>query len=859
MKSLFTFLAFVITIQLAQAQFPGPGSDGQGRQRTATENNAVANPAPKGNAKITGYVIDSAATQAVEFANIALFNKATNKIVDGAVADDKGKFTMKGLAPGDYKIQISFVGFINKTIDGIKIKKGDDLDLGVLKLTPQTKMLQEVTVTGQKALIEEKVDRLVFNAEKDLTSKGGDASDVLKKVPMLTVDLDGNVSLRGSSNIRVLINNKPSTIMASSVADALKQIPADMIKTVEVITSPSAKYDAEGSGGIINIITKKTTLEGLTLNVDSGVGNRSSNLGLNGNYRKGKLGVSLSGFGRAFYNPSSGTLTQSTLQGGSTITTKQSTDAQDNGLFGQYTLGFDYDLAKNQSLSASARFGVRNFKRDQTQATSIFADEALKSTALRGINSQDLSNSVDLNIDYLHTFKPQQEWSISTQYSQNNLTNNFTSDLLGTGNDILSRQKNINLNTNKEFTVQTDYTTPLTKNQLLEFGVKGIFRQVNSNYEYLAATGNSSIYYNDATRPAGLLNYQQNVAAGYLSYTYTTDNKYTFKVGSRYEYTSITANDAKSTISIPDYSNLVPSINVSKTFAGTTLKAAYNRRIQRPGLQQLNPNFNAANPQDIRIGNPNLSPELTDNFELGASTNINKTYINASLFARQTNNSISQIRVLSDTLSGALITTFQNIGKQQNYGANVFANIFITPKWSLNGGVDLLHTYLEGQAQSLSGTSYTTSNSGFVVSGRIMTSLSLTNGWGIQGFGFFRGPQIQLQGSQSGFRMYSLGIKKDLPNQKGSIGIAAENFMTNGFVMATNLNSETFKQTSENKIYNSSVKLTFSYKIGKMSFSSPKKTKSVSNDDVKGDGGGDNSGGGQAAPASGGNSGNRPR
>jgi hypothetical protein len=257
MKSLFTFLAFVITIQLAQAQFPGAGAEGQGRQRTANENNAVANPAPKGNAKITGYVIDSAATQAVEFANIALFNKATNKIIDGAVADDKGKFTMKGLAPGDYKIQISFVGFINKTIDDIKLKKGDDLDLGVIKLNPQMKMLQEVTVTGQKALIEEKVDRLVFNAEKDLTSKGGDASDVLKKVPMLTVDLDGNVSLRGSSNIRVLINNKPSTIMASSVADALKQIPADMIKTVEVITSPSAKYDAEGSGGIINIITKK--------------------------------------------------------------------------------------------------------------------------------------------------------------------------------------------------------------------------------------------------------------------------------------------------------------------------------------------------------------------------------------------------------------------------------------------------------------------------------------------------------------------------------------------------------------------------------------------------------------------------
>jgi hypothetical protein len=208
-----------------------------------------------------------------------------------------------------------------------------------------------------------------------------------------------------------------------------------------VITSPSAKYDAEGSAGIINIITKKTTIEGLTLNIDSGIGNRASNLGLNGSYRKGKMGFNLSGFGRAFYNRASTTLEQNSTQNGLTTKTLQSSNAFDNGLFGQYTLGFDYDISKNQSLAANARFGVRNFTRDQDQTTNLFRDASLYSTAFRDIQSKDLSNSIDLNVDYLRTFKPRQEWSISTQYSQNNLTNNFTSDQKDIVGDILNRSK----------------------------------------------------------------------------------------------------------------------------------------------------------------------------------------------------------------------------------------------------------------------------------------------------------------------------------------------------------------------------------------------------------------------------------
>ena len=219
----------------------------------------------------------------------------------------------------------------------------------------------------------------------------------------------------------------------------------------------------------------------------------------------------------------------------------------------------------------------------------------------------------------------------------------------------------------------------MTSNQLIEFGGKGIFRQVNSAYQYLIAPSADAAYEADATRPAGKLDYSQQVTAAYLSHTISTASKFTFKTGLRYEYTAITAKTDESSFTVPAYGVLVPSINVSKSLKeGTTLKLGYNRRIQRPGLQQLNPNVNTANPQDIRTGNPNLSPELTDNLELGLSTNVGKTYLNISVFGRSTNNAISQLRVASDAFSGAIITTYENIGKQKAVGGNVFANAYLT-------------------------------------------------------------------------------------------------------------------------------------------------------------------------------------
>jgi outer membrane receptor protein involved in Fe transport len=803
--------------------------------------------------KITGTLVEATnSTTPIEFASVALSEKATNKMVNGATTDVKGEFVIQNVAAGNYKIVISFVGFADKTIDNVIVTKGSDLNLGTIQLASNSKTLNEVTVSSTKSLIEEKVDRTIYNADKDISSKGGDASDVLRKVPLLTVDLEGNVSIRGSSNIRVLINNKPSTIMASSVADALRQIPADMIQTVEVITSPSAKYDAEGSTGIVNIITKKNNLEGYFLSVDLGVGNRASMLGLQGSVRKGKFGATLGGHGRAMYNKSSIISDQTTFFNNIETLTKQVSEANDNPLHGRYNLGFDYDIDKKQSLSGGVRFGIRNFSRTQNQSTEIFKNTIFNSIQNRFIDNKELSNSVDLNVDYIHIYKPQQELSISTQYSRNDLSNYIVRNNLNALGAIENRYKNDNLNLNQETTLQLDYQTPIGTNQILELGGKGIFRQVNSKYGYLTALDATSEYVNDPFRRAGALDYTQKIGAAYTAYTFSTPQKYNFKTGLRYEYTEIDAVDSENgNLAIPPYGILVPSINISKSLKeGTTAKIGYSRRIQRPGLQQLNPNYNTANVQSITIGNPKLSPEFTNNVELGLSTRFKQTFINISLFGNQTNNAITQVRTIQDS-SGAILAKFENIGKQRNIGFNFFGNVYLAPKWTLNGGFDVSYNYLEGQILE-NRVPTDTFNQGFNGSGRLMTNIILPNGWTIQGFGGMFGARVQLQGRMGGWIMYSLGVKKDFKNKKGSFGISAENFLSSSTgMMRSELKSATLNQTSVTNVYNRGIRLNLTYKFGKMGFEPPKKTRSVKNDDIK-DGGGEGGGGNEGGAPQGG-------
>ncbi len=844
MKSVFSLLCSCLTL-FAAAQYPqAPGSTTRTTQTTS----------PNGNGKIAGTIVDASTDAPIEFATVALYDATSGKVINGTVADAKGKFSITKIADGMYNIVVSFIGFENQTINNLSLAgKNNDLNLGTIKLSTGAKVLNEVVVEGKKDLIEERVDRTIYNAENDATTKGGDATDVLKRVPLLSVDLDGNVTLRGSSNIQVLINNKPSTIVASSVADALKQIPADQIKTVEVITSPSAKYDAEGSGGIINIVTKKNNLQGLTLNIDAGVGYRGSNLGLNGNYRKKKMGFSLGGFGRANYNVNGNFENIQTItDGANERKTIQRADNRSDGLFGNYTLGWDYDIDKKNSLAASVRYGARNGNNYQDNLTQVlFFNNVETSSGLSNVVSKDLSGTVDVNFTYTRLFeKPQHELSFLALYSRNDRVNDFINTNLDINdNSVIDRFKNANDGLNEERTLQLDYQTPIGKKQLLETGVKEIRRNVVSDFNTFTATGSSGEFIETISPVANnQLNYEQDVLSGYLSYTATLPKSYSLKAGARYEYTVINAfSRTEENIEIPEYDVLVPSVNLSKKLKNNaTVKASYNRRIQRPSIQFLNPNKQPNNnPLFQTIGNPVLDPEFTNNYEVGYSTFIKGTSLNFSAFHRNSANAIQSLRETSPFGGDTIVTRYANIGSEQAYGGSLFANVSIG-KLSLSGGGDVLYALLDNNVPN---PAENASNEGWVPSARLFGGYSFEKGWGLQFFGFYRGRRVLLQGIQGGFGIYSLAVRKDFANKKGSFGVGIENFLAKSITIRNETTTPSIAQRGFTTQNNLSFRFNISYRIGKLSFDNqPRRRKSINNDDLKdgGDGGGDNQQGGGA-------------
>jgi len=863
--------------------------------------------------RVSGTVTDAANGKPVSYATVNIINPATNSPVNGGVAGDDGKFVLP-VPAGTYRVEISFIGYTTQVKNDVTVTAGGNLALGNVAMAAAAQKLAEVVVTGKKPLIEERVDRTIYNADVDKTTAGGDATDVLKRVPLLSVDLDGNVSLRGSSNIRVLINNKPSTIAASSIADALKQIPADQIQTVEVITSPSAKYDAEGSGGIINIVTKQNNLRGGSLSLNTGVGLRATNLGLNGNYSNGKFGISLGGFGRASYNqPGSFESSQTSValadrvipangstpaiivgRAGDRTTTAQSADTRRNDAFGRYTLGLTYDFNKQNSLAGSLAYGIRNGDNYQDNLLSRTAagTAPLAISSIRDVASTNNSNTIDASLNYTHLFETKQrELSVLTLFSRNNQTNNFTNSVFdptgptdGASRRYVGQLGNNNDSYNEEYTGQLDYQTPTVKDQLLELGVKDIVRRVNSDYSY---------FYDASQQPTAgspslnnSFRYRQNVAAGYATYTIGLPKGFTIKPGVRFEYTSISADFTNGTgvntqPNIPDYGVLVPSVNFSRKLEnGNVVKASYNRRIQRPSLQFLNPNVQASNPLNASRGNAELGPEYTNNYEIGYSTTVKqKVNLNVTAFVRNTTDAIQTVRVPlpaelnPNNIQGALLTTYLNSGVENAYGGSLFAGAN-SGKLSLNGSVDAFYAVLKNNdATSI----YNSSNRGVVVNGRVFGSYDLGKSYSLQAFAFYRGQQVQLQGNQSGFGIYSLSLQKSFAEKRGSIGFGAENFFTGQIRIRTDvatpyvdsyayngtnvpINGPVLSQNSTNVVHNLNFKINFSYRIGKLTVDQrPRNRKGVNNDDLKdggdgglGGGGGEMGGGAGAGGAGGG-------
>jgi hypothetical protein len=798
--------------------------------------------APKGAGRLTGTVLDAATKKPVQFATVALLPAASDTPIDGTTCDERGKFVLKGLAAGSYRVQISFLGYGNR-METVTITDGTT-DLGSVSLTATAQKLGEVTVTGERDVIETKPDRIVYNAEKDLTNAGGTAADVLRKVPLVNVDPDGNVELRGTSNVRVLINNKPSGIVASSVADAMKQIPADQIKSVEVITTPSAKYDAEGTGGIINIILKKNNLEGVNGSAGISGGNRNSNANASVNYRKGKIGINSSLSSFLFYSPNRSNLTRylKNPDGSEELALQQDGNGNILGGGGFGRLGLDYDPAKYHNITLGVQGNAFRNVVDYRQFNNVLFPAAAQDEFSRVSDRRFRTQSYDVSGSYTRTFEEKRrEWSVLAQHNRNRNVQDYDLNQYDGRNEdgtVTYRERSDNLARNLETTLQTDYAHPMSETALLEVGAKAIMRRVSSDYDVydgLAETFNPN--------RSNLFNYNQDVVSAYGTYGFAAGKKVNFKLGARVEDTRIKGTfeqqQSENSGVKQHYTNVLPNMSVSyqpqnPKKPGETVRVAYSQRIQRPQIFYLNPFKNTSDTLNISYGYPKLNPELTHSVELNYTTFIKGSVLNMSAYMRRTNKAIETVRFIDE--NGVNNQTFRNIGRNATYGISLFGSVKPVPKWDLSGNVNVYYVSLESPSLSFGDGTINTSaysNSGVMYSVNLNTSYKLNKGLSIQANTGLNSPRIQLQGKQAAWTYYSLGMRKSVLKEKGDIILSGDNFIKATRNLNTVLDTEQFRQENNNYIYMRNVRLSFNYRFGKVGAQPQKRRRSIQNDDTK--------------------------
>jgi outer membrane receptor protein involved in Fe transport len=814
--------------------------------------------------KISGTLIDSISKKPLDYASVSVFRSGGKSPLNGVLTDEKGGFKIDGIHPGTYKIRISYVGYPDKFVDGIiTTDSKPDKNMGVIIVAPSSRALAEVAITGAAPLIENKIDKIVYNAEKDLTSAGGNATDVLQKVPLVAVDINGNVSLRGDQNVRVLINGKPSGATSASLSDVLKTIPADQIKSIEVITSPSAKYDAEGSAGIINIITKQKNMTGLSGSVSGGVGTRQNNGNFNLNYNKNRFSLSMNVGGNYTWPQTSLTTFNNDIQPNDTVHTGTRSSGTNYvkryGVIGNASANYDFNAFN--SLHTNIRLNQGGFNTNantQSQFTNFLPtnfDRSIGDTS-RAYSSNSLGHNsfggFDWNVDYTHKFKKEgEELDISTQWSHSRTVTDFTNYYTA---EFPNVKDNIN-GLNNEYTLQADYTLPINKVFKLEAGGKEILRRL---------VGTSDVFDPNPTDPqnfvfdnlnSSVYNYNQNVTAAYSVLTITLPKGYSILVGARDEITSIHGQPQSGVDSTlkpfsNNYNTFIPSLTIQKQISSTqTIKLAYSKRITRPSLQFLNPYDNKTNILAQSEGNPNLAPEVSQTLEFDYITFIKSSVINTSVYYKHTSGLIESIaQPIVDTVSHqpGTLTTYHNIGNNNSFGASFFGSISpfknITMRASINA-----YTY-KPDPSGLFIADKTQDGTYIQYNAFGMVELDLKSGFIAQVFAIENSPRHTIQGTNPSFSLLGAGVRKQFLKKKASLGINTLEPFNKYKDFNTKLSSPGFTQTSTFAFPFRSVGLTFSYSFGKTTFSNPQeKKKGVNNDDLKqgGDTQGPPSGGGR--------------
>jgi outer membrane receptor protein involved in Fe transport len=628
-------------------------------------------PLPQATGTVSGRVVDRLTNLPVEYANIVIFRSDTT-VVNGSVTTGEGVFMINDLPFGKYLVKVSFIGYEDLWIDTLWLNgRNRNVVFEKIALEQTAQVLGNVQVTAQRSVLEMQIDRRVFNVDQSIVSQGQTATEVLETVPSVEVDMDGNVSLRGSGNVTILVDGRPSAMMGSDVATALKQIPASMIESIEIITNPSAKYDPEGMSGIINIKLKKDRKAGINGVASAGYGTWGKyNASLNLNYRTQKynLFANYSLNNRNFFRTGT-TMTTNKQNPDSFFYTEQEMFMKGYSKNHMLRGGADWFINSKNTLSAFVTYNTNQRSSNDTVST-IYQDvnRAISALTDRYSLGDDHGNGHNVVMTWQRQFSKQgQELLVDANYSSNmghenseyldqyTLMNYLPSDLLR--NDtrhVLDR--------NRVASLQADYTHPISATSRLETGARLGYRDLDTDQEAMFFDTVSNGWISDTNRSNHYL-YNEWIAAGYATWSGKV-KKLSYKGGLRFEQT-FTRGELINTADTfnNSYPALFPSVHFSyKQSKETEYQLSYSRRISRPRSRMLNPFADYSDPMNIRQGNPWLEPEYTHSLEFGYSRYFKKFSLISSIFYRQVNDQIERFKIIDP--EGVTIMTFRNLSRE---------------------------------------------------------------------------------------------------------------------------------------------------------------------------------------------------
>ena len=755
--------------------------------------------------EISGKIIDQETRQPLEYATIVLTSVSSKKIT-GGLTNDKGEYNIT-IPKGKYNISIEFISFKTYHISNKVIN--ENTDFGTILLTVDSENLDEIEIIAEKTTVEIRLDKKIYNVGKDLTVRGGTASDVLDNVPSVSVDVEGNVALRGNDNVRILINGKPSGLVGLNSTEALRQLPAEAIEKVEVITSPSARYDAEGTAGILNIILRRSKLEGLNGAITTNIAYPNS-AGISGNlnYRIGDFNFfTTSGYSYRESPGNSFTSTNYINNSNLLFEEERKFDRTSKGY--NINAGVEWYLNKTTSITTSILYQNRDQKRNTTNNIFQRDANAIETRTFRLDQQVEDDNTIQYSINFDKRFKKDGErLTFDFQYEESN----EDEDALITQDGI--EKENVKIIENQEkILLQTDYVLPIRENSQFELGYRGNFNTLNTDYKVEDIVSGVPIL---NTSLSNNLIYKEYINAFYTQYG-SKIKKFSYLLGLRMEATQITIDQLTSNEhEVKNYTKFFPTINLGYEInENQSIMLGYNRRIRRPRSRNINPFPSRSSATNLYVGNPNLDPSFSNGIDLGYLNRLGKLTLNSSIYYQHATGVFS--RITEDTgettiIGGEEISIIRtipiNLASNDRYGFEF--NITYSPsrKWRLNGSFNLFKSVVKGEYE---GQNFDADNTSWNI--RLNNKITLPGKIDWQTRISYRGPRVNAQNKRKGVFRSNLAFSKDLFKEKASLAFNINDVFNSGKSITETVVPNFFTRTNEFQWRQRSYTLSFTYRF----------------------------------------------